>query len=78
MILQLPPDTVAMVLVEALLDDTERVEYMIRSRLRQTVERVRERCGPLYAGVCLECGQCLPAPRRWCDNACRSGWAIRK
>lgn len=60
------------------MDEVERVERLVREKLRQAVERGRERCGPLYVGVCLKCGQRVPAPERWCDGYCHRGWVARK
>lgn len=25
-------------------------------------------------GYCLQCGEPVEAPRRWCDNQCRDDW----
>lgn len=57
------------------MDDADRAEELIRETLRNTIERARSRNGPLYAGVCLNCGEAVAMPRRWCDKACRDDWA---
>ena len=31
-----------------------------------------------YAGYCLNCGEALPEPMRWCDTDCQHDWSRRK
>lgn len=30
--------------------------------------------GPVATGCCLNCGQPVESPRRWCDADCRDQW----
>lgn len=42
------------------------------------VHASRQETGPVYTGYCLECGEDLDNPRRWCDAECRDQWERRQ
>ena len=49
-------------------------EALMAARLAQVRERKDE--AP-HTGHCLNCGEPLPAGRRWCDADCRDEWEAR-
>lgn len=45
---------------------------------RQAALIVRHRVGPSYNGHCLNCGEPVERPLRWCDIECREDWSKRE
>jgi hypothetical protein len=41
---------------------------------RQAGIKQRRPEGPKATGECLNCGEPVASPRRWCDAACRDEW----
>jgi hypothetical protein len=58
--------------------DTVDLAQMQQEMLEALQIQVRKPAGPPATGVCLYCGEPLPAGRRWCDAACRDDWQARK
>jgi len=55
------------------MDDADRAQERIEHE--EALRRRAPRAPDLpYAGACYWCGEPLPAPRRWCDAACRDDW----
>lgn len=48
-----------------------------RERLyREAALRARKPMGPKPSGFCLNCGEPVRPPRRWCDKDCRDDWEM--
>lgn len=50
-------------------------------RMARELERllaVRKAAGPAPTGHCLNCGEPLRDPLRWCDPDCRDDWERRR
>lgn len=57
------------------MDDADRAEDLIEHAIEDGIAEARRTPpGPAAIGECLFCGKPLPAPRRWCDAACRDDW----
>jgi len=55
-------------------DMAERQEEMGR----QAALLVRRREAPKWSGNCMNCGELIAHPLRWCDADCREDWAKRE
>ena len=62
---------------EMKMDDADRAEAQ-EEMARQAALEVRRRVGPTYTGFCLNCGEPLKRPYRWCDGDCREDWVRRE
>lgn len=62
---------------EMKMDDADRAEAQ-EEMARQAALIVRRRVGPTYTGICLNCGEPLERPFRWCDGDCREDWVRRE
>lgn len=58
-------------------DEADRAEEQ-EEMARQAALIVRRRVGPRYTGRCLNCGEIIEGPLRWCDAACREDWTKRE
>lgn len=47
-------------------------------RDREMLTKIRRQEGPRETGRCLNCGEPVPAGRRWCDHDCLSDWQARQ
>ena len=45
---------------------------------RQAALVARKRVGPRPTGRCLNCGELIEMPLRWCDAECREDWVKRE
>jgi hypothetical protein len=58
-------------------DDADKAEHQ-EELARQAALIVRRREGPKYTGRCLNCGEFVDSPLRWCDKFCTEDWAKRE
>lgn len=54
-------------------DMAERQEELAR----QAALLRRRHSGPEYTGQCVNCGEPVEDPKRWCDVHCREDWEKR-
>lgn len=54
-------------------DDIDRAQNEV-DRAQAEAQRMRRPEGPAPTGQCLECGELVAIPRRWCDSDCRDAW----
>lgn len=45
---------------------------------RQAALIVRRREGPVFTGLCMNCGETIERPLRWCNSECREDWTKRE
>ena len=58
------------------IDDTlKREQHLLELQIQQARQAPP---APSYTGECLECGEPLPEPRRWCDRKCAAQWEKRR
>ena len=55
------------------MDDLDRAQEATDEMLSYII-KMRKPSGPVETGYCLNCGEPLPAERRWCDALCRDEW----
>ena len=55
------------------MDDLDRAQEVAAEILSENL-KLRKPTGPVETGYCLNCGEPLPAGRRWCDALCRDEW----
>lgn len=55
------------------MDDFDQASQFEELR-RVIAQRTRRPDGPQATGICLFCGEPLPAGQRWCDADCRDDW----
>lgn len=55
------------------MDDFDRASEFEELR-RCLAQGYRKPAGPAPNGVCLFCGEALPAGARWCNKECREDW----
>jgi hypothetical protein len=55
------------------MDDLDRAQEVAAEILSENL-KLRKPTGPVETGYCLNCGEPLPAGRRWCDASCRDEW----
>lgn len=55
-------------------DKAEEQEEMAR----QAALIIRRREGPKWTGRCLNCGELVERPFRWCNEDCREDWMKRE
>lgn len=63
--------------------DEYQIEAADRRReieLEMGIREIQRRAGERVAatGWCLDCGEEVPSPRRWCDADCRDQWEKRE
>lgn len=58
-------------------DEADKAEHQ-EELARQAALLVRYRVGPKPTGFCLNCGDDLDPPKRWCCVECREDWAKRE
>jgi hypothetical protein len=58
------------------MDDADRAEEKIEQAMDDALAEVRrsQERGVKAVGLCLYCGETLPAPLRFCDAGCRDGY----
>ena len=57
-------------------DEADRAEEQ-EEAMRQAAIRTRKAEGPVYTGVCANCGYDGEFPKRGCDADCREDWQKR-
>ena len=58
-------------------DEADKAEHQ-EEMARQAALMVRHRVGPRPTGFCLNCGELIEPPLRWCDSECREDWVKRE
>ena len=58
------------------MDDLDRAQVATDEMLSDIL-KMRKPSGQVETGYCLNCGEPLPAGRRWCDALCRDEWEGR-
>ena len=58
-------------------DEADRAEHQ-EEMARQAALIVRRRVGPAFTGRCINCGEIIERPLRWCDSDCREDWTKRE
>lgn len=58
-------------------DEADKAEQQ-EELARQAALIVRHRVGPRPNGRCLNCGELIEPPLRWCDSECREDWVKRE
>lgn len=59
-----------------IIDDAQRTEEQHRNRAIQAARNAAPVAA--FTGECLECGERVEHPRRWCNAVCRDDWERRR